>query len=688
MVEHERTISSSSDDEVDVPTHKRGLRGMLLQYMLYDAFVRPQSWAFAPLNNEARERHWRAAIQRVCGETSGAVYVISNASELPSVPIFAASVIRDEGLASRFVNILEPRRPIAAALRACLKENNLDGLARVFPSSAAVFQPNRKAAEDAPGAVGKILLVPGVEDIATLGSALEDLKDAYDNLLAADAKVLPQSVSICAVGLTVPAQTDLVRAPLGNVSGFDLSPFNKFRGEAPVDLIRLRDIKSHAVTKVANMTNISLEEISAVGELPRSSAFDAFDAFELEMEVTADGEITAIALWTDCTMFDKVHSGGADQPSRRQMLSFLPKPLSVVEGSTVRLKGRYDASTGQFTFASSECSPDNSQTNSVVSMSVERWHFPMINDERRNNAYNRAIKVLRGQHVVDIGGGSGLLAMMAARAGAEQVVTVERVGDMAECASRVLEANGFGGKVSVVHGSSLNLKVPDLGFKGGLRPTVVLSEVLDDGLLGEGVIPTVAHARRELATPNALVIPAAAKVWAMVVNMPPQAEPIIMPSSSSPEDSPARRWAAYDTLRPPEVKKYTSVRLDRVKFMPLTAPFPVFGFDFDAPLDDPSSVADYCREQAVQVNSIAAGCANAVVFWFTLTLNRSGETDGLADICTYPAMTEKCGASGSSRCWNQALQFVKPIIVGRSGTTLTVPCAHSPTRMKFGDIVT
>ena len=38
---------------------------MLLQYMLYDAFVRPHSWAFAPLNNEARERHWREAIQRV-----------------------------------------------------------------------------------------------------------------------------------------------------------------------------------------------------------------------------------------------------------------------------------------------------------------------------------------------------------------------------------------------------------------------------------------------------------------------------------------------------------------------------------------------------------------------------------------------------------------------------------------------
>ena len=92
--------------------------------------------------------------------------------------------------------------------------------------------------------------------------------------------------------------------------------------------------------------------------------------------------------------------------------------------------------------------------------------------------------------------------MMAARAGAEQVVTVERVGDMAECASRVLEANGFGGKVSVVHGSPLNLKVPDLGFKEAFDPQSFYLEVLDDGLLGEGVIPTVAHARRELATPT------------------------------------------------------------------------------------------------------------------------------------------------------------------------------------------
>ena len=57
-------------------------------------------------------------------------------------------------------------------------------------------------------------------------------------------------------------------------------------------------------------------------------------------------------------------------------------------------------------------------------------------------------------------------------------------------------------------------------------------------------------------------------------------------------------------------------------------------------------------------------------------------------ICTYPAMTEKCGASGSSRCWNQALQFCETHHRRTLRYDAHSPLAHSPTRMKFGDIVT
>ena len=598
------------------------------------------------------------------------------------------------------MHVLEPRRPIASALRACVKENALDSLTRVLQASASVYRPNHKAAEDGPGGVAHVLLVPGVEDIASVGNALEDVIEAHTNLLAPTCRVIPSSVSFRAVGVTIPAQTDLVRAPLGTVSGFDLSCFNEFRGEAPVDLIRLRDIKYKIVTDEVELINIPLEQTLLDGEDREAFLKDMkLQSMVLELEAVADGQLTAVALWTDCVMLNEVISGGVDQRSRRQMISFLPEPLLVSKSSKVRLMGAYDASTGHFKFVSSAVTcmtvtrAEDTQKASQ-SMSVERWHFPMINDERRNKAYDAAIKkcmgdtrdVGKGHRVVDIGGGSGLLAMMAARAGAAQVTTVERVGDMAECATRVLDANGFGDKINVVHGSSLDLKPEALGFKDGARPTVVLSEVLDDGLLGEGVIPTVAHARRELAAPDALVIPAAAKVWAMVVAIPSQPEPIIMPATSMPKECTAQRWHAYDTLRPPEVKKYTSLRLDRVQFMPLTAPFPVFGFRFDAPLDDISSTAEYSREEDIQVHATATGTANAVVFWFTLTLNRNNDETTPADICTYPAMTKQCNARESSRCWNESCQFIEPAEV-EAGKTFRLQAAHNPTRIFFRRIV-
>lgn len=62
----------------------------------------------------------------------------------------------------------------------------------------------------------------------------------------------------------------------------------------------------------------------------------------------------------------------------------------------------------------------------ILSHRIAGFHGPMLRDKLRNAAYAAAITALApGRTVLDIGTGSGLLAMLAARAGAQHVYGCE-----------------------------------------------------------------------------------------------------------------------------------------------------------------------------------------------------------------------------------------------------------------------
>ncbi|HEX8442551.1 MAG TPA: 50S ribosomal protein L11 methyltransferase [Allosphingosinicella sp.] len=152
-----------------------------------------------------------------------------------------------------------------------------------------------------------------------------------------------------------------------------------------------------------------------------------------------------------------------------------------------------------------------SAERAVLAHGIPQWHAKMLSDFDRNDCYERAlIRAVRPDSIVlDIGSGSGLLAMMAARAGARHVYTCEAVPAVAETAREIIAANGFADRVTVLsrHSSDLNRK-RDLG--GGAD--ILVSEIIADNLLSEGVIASLAHAARELARPGALFIPCKASM--------------------------------------------------------------------------------------------------------------------------------------------------------------------------------
>jgi type II protein arginine methyltransferase len=139
---------------------------------------------------------------------------------------------------------------------------------------------------------------------------------------------------------------------------------------------------------------------------------------------------------------------------------------------------------------------------------VPAWHFQMMDDAKRNETYEAAIRrAAPGKRVLDIGTGAGLLALMAARAGAAKVTTCESVGLVAARAREIIAQNGFSDRITVIPKSSTDMTVPrDMPE----RADVLVTETFASGLITEDVLPTVEHAHQHLLNPGAAIIPAAA----------------------------------------------------------------------------------------------------------------------------------------------------------------------------------
>ncbi|KAL4570936.1 hypothetical protein LXL04_026601 [Taraxacum kok-saghyz] len=152
-------------------------------------------------------------------------------------------------------------------------------------------------------------------------------------------------------------------------------------------------------------------------------------------------------------------------------------------------------------------------------MLASTCYLDMLNDAPRNRAYRDAIdrSVSKHCHVLDIGSGTGLLSMMAARAmgKAGSVTACESYLPMVKLMKKVLRANDMlDANIRVINKRSDELQV---GVDIASRAHVLVSEILDSELLGEGLIPSLQHACDNLLVENYQTVPYRATTYGQLV---------------------------------------------------------------------------------------------------------------------------------------------------------------------------
>lgn len=245
-------------------------------------------------------------------------------------------------------------------------------------------------------------------------------------------------------------------------------------------------------------------------------------------------------------------------------------------------------------------------TAEVLHAGVPEWHFSIVRDKVRNAAFSAALRraVRPGMRVLDIGSGTGLLAMMAARAGAAEVVTCELNPAIAEAARKVVAANGYADRIRVIGKHSAQLDTQsDLGGP----VDVVVSEIVSNDMLTEGVLPVMEQASRHLIRPAGRIIPARGSVRVALAHYP-RADKRRMARVDGFDLSP------FNELSP---KNFRIKWHDRNVTL-LSEPADLFTFDF-------ASGGPYPEGRAKLSLTAQSAAINGIAQWIHLEMDSAGE---------------------------------------------------------------
>lgn len=131
-------------------------------------------------------------------------------------------------------------------------------------------------------------------------------------------------------------------------------------------------------------------------------------------------------------------------------------------------------------------------------------HHDMLTDVSRTTSYQKAMvnnpQLFKEKIVMDIGCGTGILSMFAAKAGAKKVVAIE-MASIINMARRIVKENCFEKTIEFCRGKIEEVKVPVA------KVDIIVSEWMGYLLLFEGMLDSVLFARDKYLAKGGMLFP-------------------------------------------------------------------------------------------------------------------------------------------------------------------------------------
>jgi protein arginine N-methyltransferase 1 len=137
-------------------------------------------------------------------------------------------------------------------------------------------------------------------------------------------------------------------------------------------------------------------------------------------------------------------------------------------------------------------------------------HEEMIKDKIRTGSYKKAIEnnktIFKNKIVLDIGSGTGILSIFAAKAGAQHVYGIE-YADIADYSKEIIKQNNLSDKITIIQSKveEANLPVD--------KVDIIISEWMGYFLLYESMLDTLLFARDKWLKKDGYLLPDKAQIY-------------------------------------------------------------------------------------------------------------------------------------------------------------------------------